>query len=217
MPAPTSQATSDLATAFLRELGDIASGGLGGEAGSLPEPGSTEQRTLAAVLQGISDFRDRMKSKSVREAVPALLDMADRIRPVAPLAISNLAMCSKVDGFGNYEVVEARFASGREFSIAIYCELTGFSSRIGERAMWETRLSQEITLVDSSGQVVWKDGPSPVVDTCRNRRRDFFVARVIRLPGTLPPGKYVLHSRIVDQISREAAAGALEMALVGEK
>ncbi|GIW76513.1 MAG: hypothetical protein KatS3mg104_1576 [Phycisphaerae bacterium] len=43
---------------------------------------------------------------------------------------------------------------------------------------------------------------TPTTDLCRNRRRDFFIARIITLPANLTLGRYVLKVSITDPQSR---------------
>jgi hypothetical protein len=170
-----------------------------------------EDKQMAdALLGGLEAFRNQLKEGGPQQMqgtkVRPLLEMADQIRSLASLRVPAVALCTRVDGYGVYEPIEpARFTSGRESSVVLYCEVAGFSSRQGDRKLWETRLGEDVELYGEQGQLVWRDKSSGVVDFSRNRRRDFFVSRILHLPGTLPEGRYTLKVIVVDQLANKLA------------
>lgn len=215
MPAATTApaAPADLLSVVTREIGRLASG----EATSSTYPGLPldDQRYTIAVTQGLRDSLTILSGgESASIAVQPLLMMADRLRSLAPLEIVRATLCMRVEAFGVYEPIEQALPAKRETNAVLYCEIAGFHSRQADRGMYETRLSQEAFITDAAGQVLWTDTTHAFVDSCRNRRRDFYVARIIRIPATLPPGEHLLSVSIVDQFSREVASAEIPITVV---
>jgi hypothetical protein len=135
------------------------------------------------------------------------------------MTLPTVALCREVKGYGIYEPIEPlRFAAGREHPVILYCEVKNFSSHLNERAMWETRLAEQVLLFDDTGVVVWPADPDTqtIVDVCRNRRSDFFSVMMIRLPGTLKAGRYHLKVSVVDQHVRRVAEETLAIEIEEE-
>lgn len=161
---------------------------------------ASDQQFVRRVLEDIETFRSHLATDPAK-GIAALVDLADHLRPAAPLQIPTTALCTRVDGFGVYDTLTPEQLSGlRESGFVLYCEVQGFSSRQQEQN-WETRLAQQISLLDAEGQAIWRDDPNTVVDLCRRQRRDFYVARIIHLPDNLPEGKYTLRVALEDQLT----------------
>jgi hypothetical protein len=69
---------------------------------------------------------------------------------------------------------------------------------------------------DAHGLAVWRQPQVQIVDQSRNRRRDFFVVQVIRLPGRLNVGKYRLKVTVDDVHSNTRAEMSLPIQIVAE-
>ncbi|HEV8293621.1 MAG TPA: hypothetical protein VGP94_16925 [Tepidisphaeraceae bacterium] len=179
-------------------------------------PLSAEDRELiAAVLDGFSNFRATTRAEFggvLGKKIRPLLDMADRLRAQADLRIPSLALCTRVDGFGNYEPITHLFAN-REYPVILYCEIENFSSHLSANKYWETNLTQECLLYNASGQRIWEDKRTAIADTCRNRRRDFFVVKMIRIPP-LAAGQYSLKISITDPQSNRGTQATLPLQIV---
>ena len=161
---------------------------------------ASDQQFVRWMLAGIEAFHSHLATDPAR-GIAALVDLADHLRPAAPLQVPTIALCTRVDGFGVYDTVTPeQWPALRESGVVFYCEVQGFSSRQQEQN-WETRLAQQISLLDAQGQTIWRDQPNTVVDLCRRQRRDFYVARIIRLPDNLPEGKYTLQVAMEDQLT----------------
>ena len=175
-------------------------------------PLSPEDRELvSAIVDGLSNFRDGARADSnmlLSRKVKPLLEMADRVRNEAELSIPTIALCRRVDRFGVYEPIAGqRFLAGQEQPVIVYCEVENFASQLNNQKMWETKLKQEVVLyTEQNGLEVWRDKQTrPVVDLSRNRRHDFFMAQMIRLPASLTIGRYLLKVSVEDlQVNRIA-------------
>ena len=83
--------------------------------------------------------------------------------------------------------------------------------------MWETTLSQDAVLYLDAGEQslqVWSDKTPEIRDQSRNRRRDFFLGKIIDLPANLAIGRYVLKVTIVDKQANRIAEGSLPVQVV---
>lgn len=182
---------------------------------------TTEDReVLSAVMDGLSNFRSGVRGDSnqmLSRKIRPLVELADRLRSQADLALPSAALCTRVDGYGVYEPVDpARFVGGRDHPIIIYCEVQNFSSQVNEKKQWETRLSQEMVLYTETGMPVWNDRSKSIVDLSRNRRHDFFIAKKTKLPSTLTIGRYVLKLSVTDQQSNRVAETTVPIQIVAQ-
>lgn len=168
-----------------------------------------DREVVAALVDGISNFRTSVRQDNnmlLSKKIRPLLDMADRLRTQAELSVPTVALCKRVDGYGKYEPIDPpRFPAGRDNPVIVYCEIENFESRMNDQRMWQTRLSQEVTLFTETGMFVWKDKSRPIVDECRDRRHDFFLYDLIKLPSNLTIGRYLLKVTIVDQTANRVA------------
>ena len=180
-----------------------------------------DRELVAAVLDGLTLFRNSLRADGnmlLSRKVKPLLDLADRLRSQADLNIPTLSLCTKVNGFGVYEPIDpVQFIAGKEHEAIIYCEVENFaSSPMSDKKMWETKLSQEAVLYTETGLRVWMDKAGTVVDHARNRRRDFFIVKKIKLPSTLTIGRYLLKVTVEDQQAKRVAEQTLPIEVVAQ-
>ncbi|MCC7351854.1 MAG: hypothetical protein IT446_14940 [Phycisphaerales bacterium] len=184
---------------------------------SLP---AEDRELVSAVMDGLSNFRSTLRSDNnmlLSRKVKPLLDLSDRLRTQTDLTIGAIALCTKVEGFGIYDAIEpARFAAGREHPAIIYCQIENFASQFNEQKQWETRLTMESVLYTESGLNVWSDKTTPIVDRSRQRRHDFFVVRMVRIPANLTIGRYLLKVTLVDQQASRVAEATLPIQVVAQ-
>ncbi len=178
----------------------------------------TEDREIvAALMDGLTNFRaavDNDVNAPLSKKVRPLVDIADRLRSQADLTVPTVALCKRVDGFGNYEPFEpATFPAGKESPAIIYCEVANFSSQKMDGKRWQTTLTHTATLYRDSGVPVLNDKTVEFVDQSRNRRNDFFVVKLLKLPSTLTPGRYVLKVTVVDKQSNRMAEGSMNLTI----
>jgi hypothetical protein len=180
---------------------------------------SEDRDLLLALMDGLSNFRDAARNDGnvmLNRKIQPLLEMADRLRSQAQLSIPTVALCSQVVSYGVYSPMpSSRFPAGRNNDLIVYCEVANFTSIQGNDAIWRTRLRQEMVLYTDAGLAVWpaKSNADDFVDQSRNRRHDFFISRLVRLPSSLAAGKYVLKITLMDEQSNRVveASAPLEI------
>ena len=188
-----------------------------------------DRELIEAVMDGMSNFRNGLRLDNnmlLSKKVQPFLELADRLRAQADLNIPVLALCTKVDGFGVYEPIDpARFVAAKEHLAIVYCEVENFAStpitekklwETGEKKVWETKLTQEAVLYTEGGLPVWQDKAKSIVDQSRNRRHDFFVVKMIKLPATLTIGRYLLKVTVTDEQAKRVAEQTVSVEIVAQ-
>lgn len=180
-----------------------------------------DRELLSAVLDGLTNFRNAVRSDGnmllSRKMMP-LVEMSERLKTQGELSLPTVALCTDVKGFGVYDPIEPpRFTAGKENRAIVYCEVENFSSMLDEQKRWETKLTQEVVLYqESSGEEVWRDRTPtrPIVDYSRNRRHDFFIVKMIRLPRELTLGRFLLKVSVVDEQVKRVAENTVPIQIV---
>src|SRR5690606_4336714 len=185
---------------------------------ALPEE---DQEIITAILDGLTNFRNGITADPnllLSRKVKPLIDAGERLRARSDLEIPVVELCRRVDGYGVYETVDHQFVAGQDRDVIVYCEVENFMSQFNEASRWETRLTEEVVLyTDSDGLPILRDKPTPVADLSRTRRSDFFIVRKIRLPGTIPVGRYWLKVTIVDQLASRVAEHSIPITFVAKQ
>ncbi|HYO08120.1 MAG TPA: hypothetical protein VER17_04045 [Tepidisphaeraceae bacterium] len=202
---------ANLASQFDLQLLRLLRNELGDTPGALPQD---ERQVLTFVTDALAAFRRSAGDDKSRLAtkIEPLADLSSRLKATYPMSIPTLALCRSVTQFGVYDPFDPpRFTAGKETPVIIYCELDNFLSRPASDGRWETRLSYEAVLYTDgdAGVSVISKKPTRIVDRCRNRRRDFFLADRMTLPGTLPVGRYLLKVTVIDQTANHVAERTL--------
>lgn len=183
---------------------------------------SAEDRELiSAIMDSLTNFRGGLRADNnmlFSKKIRPLIELGDRVRGQAELSVPTIALCNSVHGFGLYEPIEpARFVSGQERKVVVYCEVENFLSQLNEKKQYETRLTQDVVLyTESTGLEVWKDKKLTYVDLARTRRHDFFIGRVITLPANLTLGTYLLKVTIEDTQARHIAENTVAIEVVAK-
>jgi hypothetical protein len=185
---------------------------------SLP---AEDRELIVTFIDGLTNFRNAVRADAnllLSRKVRPLVEMADRLRSRADLSVPVLALCRKVEGFGRYDAFDPpRFVAGKPQQAIIYCEVDNFASQLNDGKMWETRLSMEGVLYTEGGLPVWNVKTDTLTDLARNRRRDFFLVKVITLSEQLTIGRYLLKVTIVDQQSNRVAEASIPIQIVSNQ
>jgi hypothetical protein len=159
--------------------------------------------TALAAASGSEPSDDDARGALIRAAVGAMEDQA-------PLAITDLRLCRKVLGFGNFEAIDpSRCRAG--MALIVYSELEGLRHE-PKGAMQSSRLSTRVDLATArGGPTLWTQDLGTAEDVCRRRRRDYYVNFRINLPDSLPPGEYELRLTQTDAIAGRAASATIPL------
>lgn len=180
---------------------------------------SAEDRELiAAIMDGLSNFRSNVRGSEnlllSRKAKP-WFELADRLRAQTSLQVTGVALCKKIYGFGAYDPLPSnRVTPGS--TLFVYCEVENFASRLNDRGLWQTDITQEMVLYDDRGQRVAVEKRQPRADLSRNRRHDFCIARAMALPVTVSPGSYFLTVSVSDQQANRMAEATIPVQIVAK-
>ena len=159
----------------------------------------------ALILAGQADTEVDDDPETSNQAIEALDEFRAQLVDQAEPVVSALEICSKVDGFGRYEVLaESELATGKARTFVVYCELRNCKYQQDSMDRYFTRLTSEITLYDAKFAVVAhrKDAVTDV--PCHKRRQDFFLRGPLAVPR-LAPGKYQLEVVISDEVAEKIA------------
>jgi hypothetical protein len=179
-------------------------------------------------VRTLADARDRILAQP-GAANESLARTLARLAPPPALKIGRAVLCTRVQGFGRYDPLYTdTFVAGKPIRAIVYIELDGFMSRPAragdpvDSAMSlsdqvSVEMSQAITLFhDPSGLQAKFIPPKTVVDTTRNKRRDFYLIQQIELPATLTIGKYNLKITVKDMSSGGEAEAVLPVKVVAD-
>jgi hypothetical protein len=179
-----------------------------------------DRELVSALVDGLSNFRSTVRQDGnllAAQKIKPLIEMADRLRSQADLTVSTVELCSRVEAYGKYTPISpARFPAGRDNPAIVYCEVDNFLARQNSEQMWQTRLSEQVTLFTDQGMMVWSDSERQVTDECRRRRHDFFAYNVIHLPANLTIGRYMLKVSIEDKNANRVAESTVPLQIVAQ-
>jgi hypothetical protein len=184
---------------------------------------STDDREMiSALMDGLTNFRSALRSDNnmlLSRKVRPLMDMSDRLSSQAELSIPKFVLCSDAHGFGDYVEMSSRFTGTQEHKTGIYCEIQNFSSQQNSSNMWESRLRMNLVLYTDQGLEAWAPdakGGSVFRDQSHSRRHDFFVARPLTLPSSLPIGRYILKVTFTDLQANRVAENSIPLEIVAQ-
>ncbi len=139
------------------------------------------------------------------EALERVEQLLLAVRERADPKVSAVALCRKVATFGVYEEMSTEeFVSGRSIQTIVYSEIANLRATQGEDGFFETRLGTRLEVLSADGLSYFQREEPEIVDRCRTRRTDFFLAQRITLPPTLPAGDYVLKVMVEDKLANRA-------------
>ncbi len=135
-------------------------------------------------------------------ALAHLRKAEEGLSPLASLQVNNITLCEEVKGFGNYVAFpSASFEPGQ--ATIVYCEIENYKTTqvAGPRGLgpqFESEFQSSISIVNEDRQVVRQFTYQPIVDTARNRRRDFYIHYTLTIPDDLPKGSYSISLQVED-------------------
>ncbi|MGB7157698.1 MAG: hypothetical protein WBD40_06505, partial [Tepidisphaeraceae bacterium] len=181
-----------------------------------------DREIVSALLDGLSNFRSGIRTGGnalLAQKVGPIVQMGERVGNQSTLGIPTLALCREVTQYGVYEPFgSTRFPFGEKHLMVVYCEIANFASQANANNLWETKLKYEVMVYTDSDKSlqVWQQKPTPVVDHCHSRRRDFFIAKLLELPQDLPIGPYLMKVSIVDETANRIAESTVPLQIVAK-
>lgn len=184
------------------------------------EMATAEQQAIASrlieALIAARDAHDGDAGVAADRVLAPIRALSEALRETGPLEIPMLALCREVRGFGQYQPFDPpQFAAGRENEFVLYCELSNFSSRQQSDGQYMSQFELRTTILHGKDVVLeWID--RDITDRCRNRRRDCFIPRVVRLPASLAPGGYVAKIAVIDKLGEKVAERSAEFRIAAQ-
>jgi len=182
----------------------------------------SERQTLAALRASLQE----VAASSPEAMAGSLQQAAEKLQQSLGVHIGRVELCSRVDSFGSYVPFAGNdFLSRRSHAALVYVEVERFNHRSlasGDRVntpgdRWAVDLSQELRLYHKAdGRLAWRKPAERVIDTSRNRRRDFYLVTHIELPSTLTVGSYELHVTIKDETTGTSDEFAVPIGVVAD-
>lgn len=159
---------------------------------------------LIEMLIGIRESHGGNPEAEAKRVLNEVQALTATLIQVSEPEIVTLALTRAVRGFGQYEPFEpAEFATGRVSEFVVYCEMRNFASRETAEGWHESEFAMRTTIMNRIGDVILELNDDPIRDRCRSRRHDCFIPRLVRLPGTISPGEYVVKVTIIDKIGEK--------------
>ena len=146
------------------------------------------------------------------EAILRLKNQIIDLQNRGTLAFREVALCSKVIGFGSYvPLPESAIRQGGEF-LLYYEPVNVFTNRVkGQYEIWYT---QDIVLEGRDGEILYEQEDLLVFRYySRSPVFDLFATNSLSL-GTLPPGDYLYKAVLKDQLKDARANLALPFRIV---
>ncbi len=171
---------------------------------------TAEQQELATrFIEAWVAIRDGQASDptgAIQAATRELNQLQTALQKLSDLRLPVLRICSAVYGYGQFDALEpARFNAGVPNEFVLYCEVSDFVSEQGEDGWYTSKFDLTSTILNRAGEAVHELKDTNIADRCRNRRRDCFIPRLVRLPASLAPGSYVAKITIVDKLGQKVA------------
>lgn len=169
----------------------------------------TQSSMAARLVEALIAVRDGHMGDPAGAAaagLEAVASLAAELREASDLQIPNLTICRAVTGFGQYdEINPPRFPVRGPNEFVTYVEIANFVSRPDQDGWYETRFDMRTVIMTRAGYTVQEIKDVNIVDRCRSRRTDCYIARTVQLPEVLSPGDYVAKVTIVDKLGEKVA------------
>ncbi len=165
-----------------------------------------QQRIAAQFIESLIAMRE-IRGGDPQAEVDKLRSQVSRLhetlRSTSDPAISTLALCRSVRGFGLYELFDPPLVmAGSDTEFIAYIEVRDFAAEELPSGEFESRFALRTSVLNRGGETLLDMTDDSVVDRCRSRRRDCFIPRLVRIPASLSPGEYVVKVSLTDKIAQ---------------
>ena len=164
---------------------------------SLDEP-QRESFKHAMFGLGVWMSPDEARRAPLRSAkvLRSLRDATTELAAASKLELRTLAFCERVEQFGWFtEFSRNEFRPKQQ--VILYVEIENFAAE-KKGASYETELQGSYQIFDEGGRIVAERQLPLDRETCRNYRRDYFLAYPMYLPDSIEPGRYRLELTVED-------------------
>ena len=159
---------------------------------------------LEALTAVAADVRRVFRDPFARwdRSLASVADLHRLLAESADLQIPTVAFCREVRSFGSYDpMLPGEFIAGRANRAIVYCEIDNLQSKPTDDGLFKSVLATRMEVFDVDGKSVWHADEPEIIDNCRRRRTDFFIAQRAILPPTLPAGEYTLKITVEDTLA----------------
>ena len=189
----------------------LSAGNVEGAAEKIDALPAAEQEAFRHLMYGLSTWQSREEGNRpiLRNAKiqRALRDAAHELAKTSKLDLRNLTFCESVESFGWFtEFPRRTFKPGEE--VILYLEVENFAAEARSKKEFETELQGSYQIYDSAGRMVAERILPLDKETCRNFRRDYFLAYLINIPKNISAGKYRLELTVEDMKAQDHAKGS---------
>ncbi|MBL0922828.1 MAG: hypothetical protein IBJ10_11975, partial [Phycisphaerales bacterium] len=200
---------------------EVISPGLGAPPSDAALSGAEDQALgawRAALSQASSELRSGAGPEALERVARTLLE---NLRSGRSIDIPRFALCTRVDGFGQFdEFASTAFLAQRRHRAIVYVEVDRFTAAPAADAAgatgYQVALTQGVSLYHSDGTLAWRQTDQDTTDFSRNQRRDFFVVQKIELPETLTVGSYNLKVTMRDKATGAVAERTMPITVVAD-
>jgi hypothetical protein len=151
------------------------------------------------------------KHPTTRRAALALRNLrtaSDHLANVSTLDVRNLTFCKEVLSYGEYRVFDSYSFRAKD-EVVLYVEVDNFA--VHPRGdSFETELHSSYEIVDDAGRRVANVVLPVDKQVSNNRRRDYFIAYLIKVPSQIAPGSYRLRLTVEDVIGKKSNHAAVD-------
>ena len=189
---------------------------------------SPEERESATAIAGLLGSLLGPDEAATDSRASLLREFSEQLTQSLGLRIPKAILCVRVRGFGKYQPFSTTsFLAGRPIRALVYVEVEGFehgqvdTTRLGGLPIeeeWSVELSQTLELYHDAEKSIlaWKRPAEMVVETSRNRQRDFYLLTEVELPRTLTIGAYQLKVIVQDQVGGRRAEALIPIKVVAD-
>jgi len=189
----------------------LAAGDVEGASEKIDALPAAEQEAFRHLMYGLSTWQSREEGTRpiLRNAKiqRALRDAAHELAKTSKLDLRNLTFCERVDSFGWFTEFPRRTIKPGE-QVILYVEVENFAAEARSKKEFETELQGSYQIFDSAGKMVAERELPLDRETCRNFRRDYFLAYRIYMPDNISAGKHRLELTVEDMKAQDHAKGS---------
>ncbi|QDU95377.1 hypothetical protein [Lignipirellula cremea] len=177
-----------------------------------------EQQFWAEQLYGIDALLNPNASPvpdhRALNALRHLRSSVDHLSETSSLEVRNLAFCTRVDSYGQYQRFE-QYEFRPDQEVLLYVEVDNFSAKQEQHgAGFETALQGGYQIYDAAGRRVADHQFAVDREKCANRRRDFFIPFQFHLPAGIGHGRYTLKLTMEDKHAAKFGQSAISFTIV---